>query len=597
MPQRGAGERLHVVRRDVVAAGQPGPGPARREQRRGAARGHAQREGRRRPGRAHDVHDVAHDLLADPHPGDGAGARGEVRRPGDRADAGAGEVARVEAAGVAAQHLELDVAGRQGHRQLEQEPVELRLGQRVRALVLDRVLRRGHDERRRQRPRVAVDRHLPLLHGLEQRGLRLGRRPVDLVGEQQVREDRALAERELRRPGVVDERAGDVAGHEVGVNCTRVVSSRSAVESARTSSVFATPGTPSSSTCPRQSSAMTRPVTAASCPTTALPTSARTRDSASRAAAPSGSAARGPWLGVEAGFGHGCCVLPAGLSAWGVVATCVRGCRGRRRAPRGAASPAGADPRRIALHLAVRPPGGLRDQRGDLLRRRARGHREPRRETPQSRRPQRRAAARPREWDWRYSRARPSSVSAARDDDRQRFRDEPAAAPRAPGDREQDGDGELRRHPEHPRRQQVDEARLLLGSDSSSGSGTYQTTRGWAPARGSPEPRRRGRPASGSPAAAPGRRSGRRARRPSWPRTSRRRRRPRPGSRPSPRRTRAGRRARRRGPGRRPARRRRRSPPGAPSPAGSRPAGRSARAGSGRRRPAPRAPAGPAGRA
>src|SRR5437764_10632921 len=42
-----------------------------------------------------------------------------------------------------------------------------------------------------------------------------------------------------------------------------------------TSSVLASPGTPSSSTCPRISRAMTNRSTTASCPTTALATSAR----------------------------------------------------------------------------------------------------------------------------------------------------------------------------------------------------------------------------------------------------------------------------------------------------------------------------------
>jgi hypothetical protein len=42
-----------------------------------------------------------------------------------------------------------------------------------------------------------------LLHRLEQRALRLRRGAVDLVGEDDVGEDRALAERErLVRPGV-----------------------------------------------------------------------------------------------------------------------------------------------------------------------------------------------------------------------------------------------------------------------------------------------------------------------------------------------------------------------------------------------------------
>ena len=62
----------------------------------------------------------------------------------------------------------------------------------------------------------ALDRHLALLHRLEQRGLRLRRSTVDLVGEEEVREDRAGAELEVRIPLVPDRRAGDVGGHQVG---------------------------------------------------------------------------------------------------------------------------------------------------------------------------------------------------------------------------------------------------------------------------------------------------------------------------------------------------------------------------------------------
>ena len=77
-------------------------------------------------------------------------------------------------------------------------------------------------------------------------------------------------------------------GIRSGVNCTRLVSTDSAAARVRTSSVFAVPGTPSISTWPPQSSATSRPETAASCPTTALPTSARTAASRSRAAPESG---------------------------------------------------------------------------------------------------------------------------------------------------------------------------------------------------------------------------------------------------------------------------------------------------------------------
>ena len=100
-------------------------------------------------------------------------------------------------------------------RDAQQEAVELRLRQRERALVLDRVLRREHDEGHRQIVRHAVDRDLPLLHRFEQRGLRLRRRAVDLVREHDLRDDRAGPELEVARPLVEDRDAGDVAGQEV----------------------------------------------------------------------------------------------------------------------------------------------------------------------------------------------------------------------------------------------------------------------------------------------------------------------------------------------------------------------------------------------
>src|SRR5262249_2158729 len=62
-------------------------------------------------------------------------------------------------------------------------------------------------------------RDLALLHGLEERGLRLRRRAVDLVGEDEVREDRPGRELEEALAGRLvlgdDLGAGDVARHEV----------------------------------------------------------------------------------------------------------------------------------------------------------------------------------------------------------------------------------------------------------------------------------------------------------------------------------------------------------------------------------------------
>src|SRR3546814_9397809 len=89
---------------------------------------------------------------------------------------------------------------------LEEETVELRLGQRRDALLFDRILRREHGEARTQRVRLAINRHMPFLHRLEQRGLRLRRSAVNLVGEQQLGEDRPLGQSEARRLEVEEDR-------------------------------------------------------------------------------------------------------------------------------------------------------------------------------------------------------------------------------------------------------------------------------------------------------------------------------------------------------------------------------------------------------
>ena len=101
-------------------------------------------------------------------------------------------------------------------RGLQEEAVELRLGQRERAFVLDRVLGREQEEGRRELARDAVDRHLPLGHRLEQRRLRLRHRAVDLVDEHDVREDRPGPELEVARLLVVDREPGDVGRLQVG---------------------------------------------------------------------------------------------------------------------------------------------------------------------------------------------------------------------------------------------------------------------------------------------------------------------------------------------------------------------------------------------
>ena len=102
---------------------------------------------------------------------------------------------------------------------LEEKPVELGFGERVGALLLKRILGGQNVERRRQVVSDAGDGNMVLLHGLEQR--RLGSRtgPIDLVGHQQLGENRTVHETECAATVgrlVHDFRSGDVGGHQIG---------------------------------------------------------------------------------------------------------------------------------------------------------------------------------------------------------------------------------------------------------------------------------------------------------------------------------------------------------------------------------------------
>ena len=97
---------------------------------------------------------------------------------------------------------------------LEEESVELRRGKREDPLVLVRVLRRDDEEWIGQPMRLPVDRDLPLLHRLEERGLGARWCAVDLVGEQDVREDHPGQEDRLAHLRRVD--ADDHVRRRVG---------------------------------------------------------------------------------------------------------------------------------------------------------------------------------------------------------------------------------------------------------------------------------------------------------------------------------------------------------------------------------------------
>ena len=102
---------------------------------------------------------------------------------------------------------------------VEHEPIELRFGQRIGSLLLDRILRGQHEERTIEIEPRAAHGHLVLLHGLEQRGLRLRRGPIDFVREQDVGEDRAADEPDdpaAGRPIFLDHfRTENVGRHQI----------------------------------------------------------------------------------------------------------------------------------------------------------------------------------------------------------------------------------------------------------------------------------------------------------------------------------------------------------------------------------------------
>ena len=208
-----AGDVRHVVRHDEPAPPHCGRRPGGFEEVLAPARGDADGDALVGARLLDDVDDVLLDLvvdadrLRDPLHHEDAPLR-EDRRDGRR-------LFLPSVASVEQRQLRLLVGIAQAV--LDQEAVLLRLRERERLLALfDAVLRGDDEERVGKRVRLAVDRHLPLGHRLEERGLRLRRGTGDPVGEDDVREHRPLAE--LGRPVALaaDVRPGHVGGKEVG---------------------------------------------------------------------------------------------------------------------------------------------------------------------------------------------------------------------------------------------------------------------------------------------------------------------------------------------------------------------------------------------
>ena len=203
-------ERLHVVGQHVVASLQRGHRLRGAEEHQAGPRARAELDALVVPGRLADRHHVTAHRLARVDR-----RRSALRRAHRRHVRHRPQVAHAVVRGVLLQHRRLVVGCRVAQGEADHEAVELRLRQRIGPLVIARVLRRHDDERARQLVRMAVDRHAALLHALEQAGLGLGRGPVDLVDEHDVREDRARVELEARLALVEDVGADHVGGQQV----------------------------------------------------------------------------------------------------------------------------------------------------------------------------------------------------------------------------------------------------------------------------------------------------------------------------------------------------------------------------------------------
>ena len=101
------------------------------------------------------------------------------------------------------------------HLNPHQETVQLRLGQRVGPVILDGVLSGDDHEGFRQRIGTTFDCGLPLVHGLEQSGLRFRRGAINFVGQQDVGENRTRLKLEFLASGTVDGDAQHVARQHV----------------------------------------------------------------------------------------------------------------------------------------------------------------------------------------------------------------------------------------------------------------------------------------------------------------------------------------------------------------------------------------------
>ena len=116
-------------------------------------------------------------------------------------------------------HFRKLIGTRVAHEQFVKEAVELCLGQRVGAFLVDRILRCQDKERQVEFADLATDRDTTFLHGFQHRRLGLWGGPVDFISQNQVGKNRPVLK--LKSPFsivgfVYHVGAQNIRRHEVG---------------------------------------------------------------------------------------------------------------------------------------------------------------------------------------------------------------------------------------------------------------------------------------------------------------------------------------------------------------------------------------------
>ena len=210
MGDDGHGELLDVLGHDKRAAVQQRQGLGRPHERERGAGARAELHPGHRARLTREVHGVSLQLVAHAYVLDALPEPEHVVHRHARRDV----VERV-ALGLGREDGHLLLGGDVPEGKQHREPVHLRLGQGVRAAELDRILGGDDEEEVRELERAPFDRHLALGHGLEERRLGPRRGAVDLVRQQDVREDRALVEMEGVVALVEHRHAQDIRRQEI----------------------------------------------------------------------------------------------------------------------------------------------------------------------------------------------------------------------------------------------------------------------------------------------------------------------------------------------------------------------------------------------